>query len=300
MTRPLLKFFSLTYAAAWICWTAALAISRGGRAASPALAALATAVFHLGVFAPSLVALVLTERAKITGGMGGRAATRALLQRVLKWQVGARWYVFAVGYIPAVKLLVAVVHRVATGAWPRFGQEPWYLMAVAIVFSTFVQAGEEIGWRGYALPRLSARFGLAPASVALGILWASWHLPLFFFPGSNILGQSFPLYLLQVTALSIAMAWLYWRTNGSLLLTMLMHAAVNNTKDIVPSAEPGAANSLALSTSLVAWLTVAFLWIAAGYFLFRMRKITTLPDDEITGDVRREIPSATKSGSRFL
>jgi CAAX protease family protein len=284
MTRPLLKFFSLTYVAAWICWTSSLAISRASPPANPALAVLAAAVLHLGVFAPALVAIALTERDKETGG---RAATQALLQRVFKWRVGARWYVFAVGYIAAIKLLVAVVHRVTTGAWPRFGQEPWYLMAAAIMVSTWVQAGEEIGWRGYALPRLSARFGLAPASVALGIIWATWHLPLFFFPGSDILGQSFPLYLLQVTALSVAMAWLYWRTHGSLLLTMLMHAAVNNTKDIVPSAVPAATNSLALSTSLVAWLTVAFLWIAAAYFLFRMRKITTLPNGEITADVRR-------------
>ncbi|HZE68128.1 MAG TPA: CPBP family intramembrane glutamic endopeptidase [Pyrinomonadaceae bacterium] len=130
--------------------------------------------------------------------------------------MGTRWYVFALGFIPAIKLLVAVVYRVVTGAWPNFGQVPWYLMAAAIVFSTWVQAGEEIGWRGYALPRLSERLGLAPASVILGIIWASWHLPLFFFPGSTIRGQSFPLYLLQVTALSVAMAWLYWRTQGSL------------------------------------------------------------------------------------
>src|SRR5712692_4315199 len=234
MTRPLLKFFSLTYAATWICWTASRAISRGGAAADPALAVLAGAVFLLGVFAPALVALALTERGE------GRAATQALLRQVFKWRVGARWYVFAVGYIPAVKLSVAVVHRVVTGAWPRFGQEAWYLMAAAIVFSTWVQAGEEIGWRGYALPRLSDRFGLAPASVILGIIWASWHLPLFFFPESDIVGQSFPLYLLQATALSVALAWLYWRTQGSLLLVMLLHAAVNNTKDIVPSAVPGA------------------------------------------------------------
>ena len=73
----------------------------------------------------------------------------------------------------------------------------------------------------------------------------------------------------EVTALSVAMAWLYWRTNGSLLLTMLLHAAVNNTKDIVPSAVPGATDPSALSTSLVGWLTVAFLWIAAAYFLAR-------------------------------
>jgi len=67
---------------------------------------------------------------------------------------------------------------------------------------------------------------------------------------------------------------------------MLLHAAVNNTKDIVPSAVPGATNPFALSTSLVGWLTVAFLWIAAAYFLVRMRKTTTLPGFEITSDIR--------------
>jgi membrane protease YdiL (CAAX protease family) len=168
------------------------------------------------------------------------------------------------------------VHRLATGAWPRFGQEPLYVMAAALVISTWVQAGEEIGWRGYALPRLSERFGLGPAGVILGILWATWHLPLFFFPGSDLREQSFPLYLLQVTAISVAMAWLYWRTGGSLLLVMLLHAAVNNLKDIVPSAEAGATNAFALSASLVGWLTVAFLWIGAVYFLVQMRGTAAL------------------------
>jgi len=167
MTHPLPKFFLLTYAATWICWTVAGTISRGSAPAAPALAALATALFLLGTFAPALVALAPTERAE------GRAATQALLRRIFKWRVGARWYVFAVRYIPAVKLSAAVVYRVATGAWPRFGQEAWYLMAAAIVFSTWVQAGEEIGWPGYALARLSDRFGLASASVILGIIWAS-------------------------------------------------------------------------------------------------------------------------------
>ena len=256
----ILKFFSLTFAATWICWAASLAMSHR----APALAVLAGGLFLLGTFAPALVALALTERAE------GHAATRALLGRVFHWQVGARWYLFAAGYIVTIKLAVALVIRLATGAWPRFGQQPWYLLAVAILFSTVVQAGEEIGWRGYALPRLAERFGLAPASIILGILWASWHLPLFFVPESDLSGQSFPLYLLQVTALSIAMAWLYWRTGGSLLLVMLLHAAINNTKDIVPSASPGATNSFTLSASLVAWLTVALLWIMAAYFLARM------------------------------
>jgi membrane protease YdiL (CAAX protease family) len=196
----------------------------------------------------------------------------------------------------AIKLAAALLFRITTGAWPAFGQEPVYIMAIAIVFSTPVQAGEEIGWRGYALPRLSARLGLSSASIALGVIWACWHLPFFFIAGTDKSGQSFPMYLLSVTGLSVAMAWLYWRTNGSLLLTMLMHAAVNSTKDIVPSAVSTATNALSFSSSLVAWLSVAILWMCASYFLIRMRgaklqdrrqAATDVPNIASTGSVPR-------------
>jgi membrane protease YdiL (CAAX protease family) len=133
------------------------------------------------------------------------------------------------------------------------------------------QAGEEIGWRGYALPRLAARFGLGGASIVLGVFWACWHLPLFYLRGAETFGQSFPVYLLQVTALSVAIAWLFWNTQGSLLLTMLMHAAVNNTKDIVPSIASAPGNPFEFRASLMAWLGIALLWIVAAYFLVRMR-----------------------------
>src|SRR6185295_648497 len=211
-------------------------------------------LLYLGTFAPSLVALGLTARAE------GSPGVLALLGRAFKWQVETRWYVFAVAY----------VHRVGTGAWPRFGNEPWYLIPLAIAISTPVQAGEEIGWRGYALPRLAARFGLGPASILLGLIWACWHLPQFFIPEADTYGQSFLVFALQVTAMSVAMAWLYAHTHGSLLLVMLMHAAVNNAKDIVPSAVPGATDSFGWSAFLVAWLTVTLLWICAAYFLSRM------------------------------
>jgi membrane protease YdiL (CAAX protease family) len=133
-----------------------------------------------------------------------------------------------------------------------------------------VQAGEEIGWRGYALPRLAARMGYARASVLLGVIWAGWHLPLFLVPGLDMQGQSFPVWALSVTALSVAITWLYARTEGSLLLVMLMHSAVNQTLEIVPSSVANASNPFALSHSLVAWITAALLWITAVYFLLRM------------------------------
>jgi hypothetical protein len=179
----------------------------------------------------------------------------------------------------AIKLVVALVYRVATSGWPPFTHEHWYVILAASVLSTPVQAGEEIGWRGYALPRMAAQLGLAQASVVLGLIWACWHLPFFFIPGIDKSGQSFPVYLLQVTALSVVSAWLYWRTHASLLLVMLLHSAVNQTVGIVPSTVAKVANPFALSTSLVAWLTVSLLWIGAAYFLVRMRAaILDLPE----------------------
>jgi membrane protease YdiL (CAAX protease family) len=273
----LLKFFSLTYLVTWTCWAAAAALSHGTASAGPTLSGFEP-LFLLGVFAPSLVALALTART------GGSAAALALLRRMFEWHVDARWYAFAVGYVAAIKLAVAIVHRVAFGEWPLFGREAWYVMAGAIVISTWVQAGEEIGWRGYALPRLAARLGLGPASLLLGVIWACWHLPLFLVAGTNTSGQSFPVYLLQVTALSVAMGWLYWRTDGSLLLVMLMHAAINNTKDIVPSAVAAATDPFTLSSSRVAWLTVALLWVGAAYFLWAVRAgHDELQDEHDTG-----------------
>jgi membrane protease YdiL (CAAX protease family) len=145
---------------------------------------------------------------------------------------------------------------------------------IAILISTPVQAGEEIGWRGYALPRLAERMGFARASVLLGLVWACWHLPQFSLQGADTYRQSFPIWSLEVIALSVAIAWLYTHTNGSLLLVMLMHAAINNTKDIVPSGAANATNALSLHASSVMYLTATLLWFSAAYFLLRMDRIS--------------------------
>jgi membrane protease YdiL (CAAX protease family) len=259
---PLLAFFSLTVLVSWACFIA------GGMAPVPDR--LRGLLFTLGAFGPAIVALWLTART------GGRAGTAALLRGLLRWEVSAHWYALAVGFLLTVKLTSALALRVATGSWPRFGTEPWFLIAVAIVISTPFQAGEEIGWRGYALPRLAQRFGLARASLLLGVIWAVWHLPLFFVTHTDKTGQSLPVFLLEITALSVVLAWLFARTNGSLLLTMLMHSAVNQTVGIVPSTVPGATRPLALSTSPVAWVTVGLLWICAVYCLIRMPRVDLL------------------------
>ena len=180
-------------------------------------------------------------------------------------------YLFAVVYMAATKLIAALVHRLAIGAWPAFGDTPWPVMVGAILVSTWAQAGEEIGWRGYALPLLASNLGLCGASLLLGILWALWHLPLFFIQGGGSEGQSFPIYLLHVMALSVAFAWLYWKSDGSLLLVMLMHASANNTTGIVPASLSNAVDPFSLSGSLVAWVSVGVSWLVAAFLLYNMR-----------------------------
>jgi len=272
--RRLLAFFVLTFHASWSLFVAGAVVSGPAGSSSISPTHIAGLIILLGVFMPSVVAFALTARDR------GAAGCVALLRQALPRAVRARWYVFAVGYMAAIKLAVALLHRLATGAWPPFGDISVPLLFVSILISTPVQAGEEFGWRGYALPGLAARFGLARASLLLGAIWACWHLPFFFIAASDTFHQSFPLYFVEVTALSVAMAWLYWRTGGSLLLVMLMHAAVNATKDIVPSAVKGATNPFALSPSLMGWLTAAMLWITSAYFLFKMR---SAPADALSG-----------------
>jgi hypothetical protein len=85
-------------------------------------------------------------------------------------------------------------------------------------------------------------------------------------------GQSFPVWALGVTALSVAITWLYAHTNESLLLVMVMHSAVN---------------PFALSPSLVAWLTAAFLWVTAVYILVRMPRPNRSAPEKQRATIRR-------------
>jgi len=245
------KFFAVTYVLSWTLWSLVALVPTG----TP----LRTALFLPGTFAPALVALWLAPNRK------------DLIDRLFQWQVPVRWYVFALGYLAAAKLAAAIVHRITLGAWPALEPGPWLLFVAGLLVSTPVQAGEEIGWRGYALPRLTQRFGLGAASVILGVIWAAWHLPLFFIAATDTTGASFPFYLITVIAISVAIGWLYARTNGSLLLVMLMHSAVNNTPHFVPPAAPG--DVFVLNATAVQWMTALFLWVGAAYLLTRMRGV---------------------------
>lgn len=266
--RLIVRFFLVTFLVTWTLFITAIALPNG-TSADQAFAALRGLLVFAGTITPAFVALAITTSTEKLSW------TKKPMSGLFKWRVDVRWYLFAISYMAIVKFAVAVVYRIGTGSWPPLRLGSLIAIPIAIAASTPFQAGEEIGWRGYALPQIAKRIGWRGGSVVLGIFWAFWHLPLFFLdvPGNDEYGQSFPIWALGVTALSVAIAWLYTHTRGSLLLTMLMHSTVNNIPHFAQSPVANARSVFALGNSRTAWLTSAFLWIAAAYFLSRMRHV---------------------------
>jgi membrane protease YdiL (CAAX protease family) len=257
------KFVLLAYALTW--FGSAVVFSGRLDAFGPAFLAARTLLLLLGSFAPSVAAVGITASEEGVPGL------RALLRGLIHWHVAPRWYVLAILYPFAILSSVEIAHRGIAGAWLPLRAPLWFAIAGSTILRNVVRASEEVGWRGYALPRLTERFGLRKASLILGPIWALWHLPAFFIPGRGAYVQTLPTFVLEVTALSVVFAWLYAKSDGSLLPVILMHSAIDEVFSVLlppPGAPP--ASPFAFSAELVPWLIIAFAWLTAAYCLVRM------------------------------
>ncbi len=244
-------YFALAFVLAWVFWVPAALSEQGAVGGSPPTALLVV----LGTFAPSVAAVLVAARK-------GGAGTRALLGQLLRWRVGPGWYAVAL-FGPAALMLVAIgLHVALGGAVPDFPEPSrWPLVAVNLVLVLLVGGplGEELGWRGFALPRLQARHGALRASVVLGVVWALWHLPLFAVPGAPQGQVPFLLFVAQAVALSVFFAWAYNGSAGSLPIVLLLHASVNTWAGalrILPEAT-GSLLPWILATALACLVAVA-------------------------------------------
>jgi membrane protease YdiL (CAAX protease family) len=170
----------------------------------------------------------------VTGLVEGWAGLRALGSRLVRWRVGLGWWLVAIGSPVVLFVLAAVVARALGEPWPdlrRLGEVNFLpTWAGALLLWTLTSGlGEEVGWRGYALPRLQRGRRALAASLILGGLWALWHLPAFFYlPTYQQLGLAiFPGFALGVVLAAIWTTWLYNSSRGSLLLLVLWHGVYN-------------------------------------------------------------------------
>lgn len=186
---------------------------------------------QLGALSASLAGIVLAAVEGRKHGMG------KLLGRFLIWRVGLWWWAFVLFFpiLPAVATLY-LYHLFGGPAVDWSGLKPLSSVVPMILFLTIAAGmGEEFGWRGFALPRLQARYNALVSSLIVGVLWSSWHLPLFLTKGTIQyewkaqvgLLPAVLAYSLYVTAESIQCTWVFNNTKGSVLVAAVMHGALN-------------------------------------------------------------------------
>lgn len=170
----------------------------------------------------------------MTGLTQGRDGVSRLLRRYLIWRVGWRWYAYALALYP-IMFFVALWLSAAWGQEPfylsrtiaaRFFGAPaaWPLFVLPYFLFEAVSNGEEMGWRGYVLPRVQATHRALASALIVGLIWGFWHLPKFLAPFNS---TGFALLLVKTVADSVLYTWLFNNTRGSLLLVTLFHAAGN-------------------------------------------------------------------------
>lgn len=211
----------------------------------------------LALFAPAVAACL------VLGATEGKAGIKRLFARLWLWRVPLGWYVFVV-CLPL--LLVAAVWAIHAVWWEA---TPFNLLELSPIsfLIAFLIIGEELGWRGWALPELQKRFSALAASLMLGVLWAFWHLPNFLIPGYPHYGQSFVAFLLAASAYSMLITFVFNRTSGSVLIASLFHASINLFS---PAAIP--ANRALWLEALVYGFTGIILWIIFGAHPERVKR----------------------------
>jgi membrane protease YdiL (CAAX protease family) len=225
-------YFVLAYALTWGGSAVHLALSRGGDAAGLATPAQLPASL-LVLLGPALAALAAARLEN------GRRGPGRLLRPLLAWKIGWRWWAFILVYPILHRLAVAGIRWATGGPPPRFFENSalpqgsiLLALAVAVAANLVRGLGEEIGWRGYALPRLQRRWGPLVATLVLGVLWGLWH----WHPANQaLLGRSLVWHFLTVLPVTALYTWLYNRTGGSLLAAVILHMWQDVSEYIVPT-----------------------------------------------------------------
>jgi membrane protease YdiL (CAAX protease family) len=221
-------------------------------------------------FAPLVSAIVVVA---IAEGLPGLAR---LGRRIIRWRVSWIWYVAAIG-VPMLVVAVAIGLNMAAGAPPPSLDQfqPWYavllIFGLAMVNPTEGPLGEEPGWRGFAVPRLQSRWSPLASAALLGLLITGWHLPLVFMPQFDLALPD----IATTVVVTFWYAWLFNRTGGSVLLTLIAHATESavNIQGLWP---PGAGTDRAVWSALIAWTL-----LVAGLLIFDRKSWRTAPESAI-------------------
>jgi membrane protease YdiL (CAAX protease family) len=268
--HPVLTYYALTFAISWGVVLLVIGGPGGIPATSEQIARLLPPAVAASYAGPAVAGLLLT------GLVSGRAGFRELLSRLLKWRVGVRWYAVALLTAPliftAVLLALSLVSPVFLPGIVTTSNKT-SLLLLGIVGGLIVGFFEELGWTGFALPRLRLRYGVLTTGLIMGVLWGAFYLFVYDLWGSTASFGALPVPLFltaygfsflagQMPAYRVLMVWVYDRT-GSLLVAILMHTSRLACMIICATAATGVAfltYNFALAAAL--WVVVAAVAVA--------------------------------------
>ena len=209
----------------------------------------------------------------MTGLTLGKEAVISLLKRYTYWRVGLKWFLVALLLQPLLMALGVYVNAWVTGVAPDFSGIMAYqifgesgslwLYIVPFFLIDFIANGEEIGWRGYVLPRLQARHSAFLATLIVGFIWGLWHLPKFL---SDWNAVSFAWFMGHTMAAAFLYTWVYNGTRGSLLLVTLLHASSNTAGVFLPMANTVSSQNMGayIGYVLFEWAAALVIVLATG------------------------------------
>lgn len=210
----------------------------------------------LAVWAPALSAILLSRVKE------GKAGAQALFHPIRRWRVGIQWYLFILLYPVAIWFLARAIDAVFGRAFEfaipiltYFPPEQGYMVAVALAFAFPNTLGEELGWRGFALPRLQAKHNALVSSIVLGLFWAVWHIPMWI--ANGMMGLELLRSLVTTTTHAIVFTWVYNNTDGSVLLAWLFHASTTITQYFLQT-------PLTLTDDILGWGVAILIVVIAG------------------------------------
>ena len=259
--QSVLTYFVLTFVITW--GSIFLVIGSVGFPITSEQIEAAGPLVYVGMLVgPSVAGLLLTAL------VDGREGFRALLSRLCRWRVSVRWYGIALLTAPVLIITILfVLLQISPVYYPAIytAEDKLGLLVMGIVMGLVVGFFEEIGWTGFAVPRIRQRYGIPATGILVGLLWGLWHLPPF--SGSIYSSGPIPPFLyLSVLLFSflpvyrILMVWVFDRTQ-SLLVVVLMHAPLSASQLIlIPPSLSGEHNvTYDLAFTAVLWVVVVII-----------------------------------------
>ncbi len=257
--HQVLTFYALVFAISW----GGILLVIGGPGGIPGTSKQVERLFPIALLAlfagPSVAGILMT------GLVDGRAGLRELLSRLLRWRVGTRWY--AAALLPGPLLVTGILLALSLFS-PEFipgiitTDDKVGLLLFGIAWG-LIGGGllEELGWTGFAVPRLRLRYAALTTGLIVGLLWGAWHFLIAFWASSSFAAGFLVFYVVALPAYRVLLVWVYDRT-GSLLVAMLMHASLSASTLILQPPATGASLTWNLVLAAALWVVVAAVAVA--------------------------------------